>query len=93
MPMSKINLSPTKIIILLLVISVLFVLHVVPVAKFKDITYSVVEGNRTFSVGIEKIGNNTQQLQLRVLFTDITTTSKHLLYHTKNFRTGTHSFY
>ena len=64
----------------------LLIFHVVSVAKFKDITYSVVEGDRVFSVVIEKIGANAQQLQVRVLFTDITTTRKYLLCHTKNFQ-------
>ena len=64
----------------------MFIFHVVTVVKFKDITYSVIEGDKVFSVVIEKIGGNAQQLQLRVLFTDITTTRKYLLCHTKNFQ-------
>ena len=64
----------------------MLICHVVAVAKFKDITYSVFEDDRMFSVVIEKIGANAQQLQLRVLFTDITTTRKYLLCHTKNFQ-------
>ena len=61
----------------------LFIFYVVTFAKFKDTTYSVDEDNREYTVVIEKIGGNVHHLWLRVGFVDITTTGKHLLYHSK----------
>ena len=36
--------------------------HVVPLARFRDAAYHVLEGERIFSVVIEKIGCSTEEL-------------------------------
>ena len=37
-------------------------------ARFRDTTYSVVEGDQIFTVEIEKIGDTTQAITLSVQF-------------------------
>ena len=61
--------------------TLLFVMYVTigPVAKFKDTTYSVVEGNEVFSVVIEKVGTTAETNTLLVLFIAGSATSKRLL--------------
>ena len=45
------------------------------VVKFKDAAYSVVEGNEIFTVVIEKVGSNAQELTLSVRLDGETATS------------------
>ena len=54
----------------------LFIYSCVAIARFKVAVYSVFEGNRNFSVVVEKLGVNYEQLTLFVQFADITTTSE-----------------
>jgi len=49
---------------------------VAAVAKFKHTTYSLVESDLIFSVVIEKIGQNAQQVQLSIQFIAESATSK-----------------
>ena len=43
-------------------------MYVGPLVKFKDTTYSVVEGIKVFSVVIEKVGSTSQAVTLSVQF-------------------------
>ena len=54
-------------------------MYVDPVAKFKDTTYSVVEGNKVFSVVIEKVGSTAKMVVLYIRFTAESATSKQSL--------------
>ena len=55
------------------------VMYVGATARFVDTTYSVVEGNETFTVFIEKIGSTAQPITLSVQFMPGTATGKQLL--------------
>ena len=60
--------------------------HVVAVARFRDAAYHVFEGERIFSVVVEKIGNSTQELTAFIRYNPGTaTTRKELLYHTDSY--------
>ena len=60
--------------------------HVVAVARFKDATYYVVEGERIFSVVIKKYGSSTQELTAFIQYNPGTAkTRKELLYHTDSY--------
>ena len=54
-------------------------------ARFKDTEYSVVEGKRMFSVGIEKDGTTAQTITLWIQFLAGTAMSKELLYHSDSY--------
>ena len=57
--------------------------HVVAVARFRDLTYQVVEGERIISIVVEKYGSSTQELTAFIRYNPGTaTTRKELLYHT-----------
>ena len=43
-------------------------IYVGAVARFRDTTYSVVEGDQIFTVEIEKIGDTAQAINLSVQF-------------------------
>ena len=57
------------------------IMYVATFAKFKDREYSVVEGDRIFTVEIEKSGTTDQTVTLSILFLEGTAMSKELLYH------------
>ena len=60
--------------------------HVVAVARFRDAAYHVVEGERIFSVVVEKIGSSTQELTAFIRYNPGTATPcKELLYHTDSY--------
>ena len=56
-------------------ILLLFIILAAAVVKFKDAAYSVVEGNEIFTVVIEKVGSNAQELTLSVRLDGETATS------------------
>ena len=53
-----------------------FVIFIVAVAKFKDTAYSVVEGDRSFMVVIEKEGETANDLNLVIDFIQGSATGK-----------------
>ena len=56
-------------------------MYVAAFAKFKDIAYSVVEGDRIFTVEIEKTGTTAKIITLSIQFVEGTAMSKELLFH------------
>ena len=56
-------------------------MYVAALAQFKDTEYSVVEGDRIFTVEIEKSGTTAQTVTLSIQFVEGTAMSKELLYH------------
>ena len=57
--------------------------HVVSLARFRDVAYDVVEGERIISVVVEKYGSSTQELTAFIRYNPGTATPrKELLYHT-----------
>ena len=60
--------------------------HVVAVARFRDLTYQVVEGERIISVVVDKFGTSSQELTAFIRYNPGTATSrKELLYHTDSY--------
>ena len=57
-------------------------------AKFEDIEYSVVEGDRIFRVEIEKTGTTAQTVTLSIQYVAGTAMSKELLYHNDSYIVG-----
>ena len=64
-------------------IVIYIITHVVAVARFRDATYHVLEGERISSVIIEKFWSSTQQLIVFMQYNPGTANEcKKLLYHT-----------
>ena len=60
-------------------------MYVAALAKFKDVEYSVVEGDGIFRVEIEKTGTTAQMVALLIEFVAGTAMSKELLYYSDSY--------
>ena len=49
-------------------IVIYIITHVVPLARFRDAAYHVFEGERVFSVVIEKIGSSSEEFTVFVRY-------------------------
>lgn len=62
-------------------------MYVVAVVKFRDATYYVNEGTRTFNMTIEKVGNSNGTLVAFMRFVGESALSKNSYIHAHNYCT------